>query len=79
MKKLPIREGTRMMPKYFRIQFKASERKAYDDRDVFKRWMLGKITAEQGARLISLNNMTPVTVEQFLANADWLGYAGGRR
>lgn len=67
--------GTRVLSDFLRISFKTPYRKVNEDRLIFEKWRAGKITAEEGAHLMSINNMTPINVDQFLANAEWLGYS----
>ena len=47
------------------------------DRRTFEDYREGIITPETGACLIGKHNRVEVTVEQFIANADWLGYRRG--
>lgn len=72
---LPVKDnGTRLIPKKWRIMFMRSSDKAFSDRLTFKRWMSGEYSTEMAIRAISMNNKVPVTEEQFLATAEWLGY-----
>lgn len=66
--------GTRILPKEWRIEFSFIPDRAERDRKTFTAWMNGEITAENGAKAISMTNKVPVSKEQFLANAEWLGY-----
>lgn len=68
------KNGTRILPGTLRINFRHAEKKAFNDRRIFEMWLNGQLSAEEGARAISMNNMVPVTVDQFIANAEWLGF-----
>lgn len=67
--------GTRLLPDHLRIKYWGSEYAADSDRVTYKKYMKGEYTIKQAASKIAASNKVTVTVEQFLANAEWLGYA----
>lgn len=69
---LKRRYGTRIMPDNLRIPFKKV--RPYNDKQVFELYATGALDAETGAFYVGQNNDTHVSAEQFIANAEWLGY-----
>ncbi len=67
-------ENTRVMPKHLRINWKSSERRAKDDKEIFKKWMDGLISTERAIARLSSGNGTVINEKEFIANAEWLGY-----
>lgn len=67
-------EHGRIMPENMRLNYRHSIYSADQDRHVFNMWAKGEITPDHAAMLISVNNTCPCTKEQFIANAEWLGY-----
>lgn len=57
-----------------RIKFKSSEMAAERDKAVFQKYYSGEYTDVKGAIEISFNNDIRITPEQFVKNANWLGY-----
>ncbi len=68
-------DGTRMMPESYRLHFKNnSDHYVNADRNIFMKWSKGWITTEQAVELLTMNLGSVVTKNQFIANAEWLGY-----
>lgn len=66
--------GTRQLPDHLRIKYWSSEYAADADRNTFKKYMKGEYTITQAVAKIAAVNKVKVSVQQFLANAEWLGY-----
>lgn len=62
------------IPNDIRIPFKKGWHIARWDQKAFKLWALGVITTEEAMEQISANNNTHVTYDQFITNAEMLGY-----
>lgn len=68
------KNGTKIFPEHFRIRWKNTGYRAAADREVFKAWMVGKITTREATERIAKGNEVEMTEKQFIANAEWLGY-----
>ena len=68
------RNITHYMRNDLRIVFRSTERAAEEDIRTFSAWAAGTISTEDGVRKVSHTNRIRITAEQFLANAQWLGY-----
>lgn len=68
--------GSKIMPDEFRIKWKPADNewRANEDRIILKKWMIGKISTKQAITQLAKGNDTIISEQQFLANADWLGY-----
>lgn len=62
------------MEEHLRIRFRRSPDAMSRDQTTMTRWAKGYIEADEGAQLMSEANLTIVTPEQFVENAEALGY-----
>ncbi len=67
--------GTRVMPQNLRIPFRNNSiHYVHYDQKTFEMWAMREITTTEAIKRISWNQKVVVSVPQFLANAEWLGY-----
>lgn len=57
-----------------RIRYKSDSVSAYIDKHIFSRWESGFITTDIAAFELSRSAEQEISQEQFILNANWLGY-----
>ena len=67
------------LPDELRIPFKRNVHTVTEDQKTFMMWNQREITSAQAAYRIGRANNCLVTIEQFEANAKWLGYLSGQK